>query len=149
MNRIDPIVTASYAVTVLAPFVVYASLRLVRRGAYDLHRVTQGTLLLMCWIAVLALELRIRFAGGSGAFLLQASEPVQAWATRLLLLHVGVAVLTYLVWTWLAVASWRRFGDRLPGTFSRLHRRLGVLVFGGLCFTAASASGMYIFVFIA
>ncbi len=149
MNRIDAIVTASYAVTVLAPFVVYASLRLVRRGAHDAHRLTQGVLLLVCWIAVLALELRIRFAGGSGAFLEQAAGPVQAWAARLLFVHIGVAVVTYVVWTWLAVASWRRFGARLPGSFSRLHRSLGTAVFGGLCFTAASATGMYVLVFVA
>ncbi len=149
MNRIDPIVTASYVITVLAPFVVYASLRLVRRGVHDAHRMIQGVLLVVGWIAVLALELRIRFAGGSGAFLEQASDPVQAWAGRLLFVHVGVAVATYVVWTWLAVASWRRFGERLPGSFSRRHRRLGTLVFGGLCFTAASATGMYVLVFVA
>ncbi len=138
MNRIDPIVTASYVITVLAPFVVYASLRLVRRGVHDAHRMIQGVLLVVGWIAVLALELRIRFAGGSGAFLEQASDPVRAWAARLLFVHIGVAV-----------ASWRRFGAQLPGGFSRRHRRLGTLVFGGLCFTAASATGMYVLVFVA
>jgi len=35
MTRIDAIVTASYAVTLLAPLIVYASLRFVRRGAID------------------------------------------------------------------------------------------------------------------
>src|SRR5262245_52198811 len=128
MSRIDAVITASYTVTVLAPFVVCASLRLVRRGAHDAHRVTQGVLLIVGWIAVLAIELRIRFAGGSGAFVAQASEPVQTWAGRLLLIHIAIAVLTYSVWTWLAIASWRRFGARLPGSFSRRHRALGTMV---------------------
>lgn len=149
MDRIDSIVTASYAITLAAPFVVYASLRAVRRGRHDLHRLIQSVLLVVGWIAVLALELRIRFAGGSGSFLEQAAEPVRAWAARLLAVHIGIAVLTYAVWTWLAVVSRRRFGERLPGSFSRRHRSLGLLVFGGLCFTAASATGMYVLVFVA
>lgn len=147
LDRIDPIVTASYAVTLAAPFVVYASLRAVRRGAHDVHRLTQSVLLAVGWIAVLALELRIRFAGGSGSFVEESADP--AWARRLLAVHVGVAVLTYGVWTWLAVASRRRFGERLPGSFSRRHRSFGLIVFGGLCFTAASATGMYVLVFVA
>jgi len=148
MNRIDAIVTATYVVTVVAPFASLASVRLARRGAHDAHRLAQATLLVVCWIAVLALELRIRFAGGSGAFLAQASAPVQTWAGRLLIVHIGVAVATYVTWTWLALASWRRFGAQLPGSFSRRHRRLGWLVLGGLGFTAASATGMYALVFV-
>jgi hypothetical protein len=31
----------------------------------------------------------------------------------------------------------------LPGSFSRRHRQLGTAVFGGLCFTAASATGIF------
>jgi hypothetical protein len=149
MFRVDAVVTATYAVTLAAPFVVYASIRLLRRGRYDAHRLSQSVLLITCWIAVLALELRIRLAGGSGAMISRAPEGVQAAASRLLFAHVGAAVATYLLWTGLVVVSWRRYGEQLPGRFSRLHRRLGTLVFGGLCFTAASATGMYVLVFLA
>lgn len=147
--RIDPVVTATYAVTMLAPLVVYASLRAVRRGSHDAHRLTQAVLLAVSWLAVLALELRIRFAGGSGSFVAEAAPSLQAWARALLLVHISGAVLTYAVWTWLAVASWRRYGAQLPGSFSRRHRRMGLAVFGGLCFTAASATGIYALVFVA
>lgn len=146
MNRIDPIVTATYVITLAAPIVVYASLRFVRRGDHDAHRRTQAVLLCFCWIAVLALEIRIRVAGGSGSLVERAPESLRGRAQQLLLVHIGGAVLTYGVWTWLVVASWRRYGARLPGTFSRRHRRLGKLVFGGLCFTAASASAIYVLI---
>jgi len=69
-------------------------------------------------------------------------------AHRLLGVHIVVAVATYALWTWLVVASSRRYRQILPGRFSRGHRRLGMTVFGGLCFTAASASGIFTMAFV-
>jgi hypothetical protein len=146
MTRADAFVNLTYAVTLLAPLIAFLSFRIRRR---ETHRKVQATLVTVCWLAVLVLEARIRIEGGSGSFIAQAPADLHAWAKRLLLIHISGAVLTYLVWTGLAVTSWRRFGTRLPGTFSRTHRRLGWVVFGGLCFTAASATGMYALAFVA
>jgi hypothetical protein len=146
--RLDPVVTATYVVTLCAPVAAYASIRLARLRSYDRHRLIQGVLVMMCWLAVLGLELRIRLAGGSGAFVERAAPELIDWARRLLAVHITIAVATYALWTWLAMASWRRYEDSLPGQFSRRHRRLGTLVFGGLCFTAASASGMFALAFV-
>lgn len=146
--RIDPVVTATYAVTLAAPLAAYASFRLARTMDHDRHRLIQAVLLVMCWLAVLSLELRIRLAGGSGAFIERAPPELFGWTQRLLAVHIAIAVATYGLWTWLAVASWRRFETILPGRFSRRHRTLGTLVFGGLCFTAASATGIFTLAFV-
>ena len=146
--QLDAVITASYAVTLAAPWVVLASLRRVRRGDHLAHRQIQSVLLVVGWIAVLALELRIRFAGGSGALIARAAEPRQVGGERLLTLHITFAVATYLLWTWLALVSRRRHGAALPGPFSRRHRRLGLLVLGGLGFTAASATAIYALLFL-
>jgi hypothetical protein len=146
--RIDPVVTATYAVTLAAPIAAYASFRLARALDHDRHRLVQAVLVVMCWLAVLSLEVRIRFAGGSGALIAHAPPDLFAWARGLLSLHIAIAVATYGLWTWLAVTSWRRHGTRLPGSFSRRHRALGTAVFGGLCFTAASATGVFMFAFV-
>jgi hypothetical protein len=66
----------------------------------------------------------------------------------LLAIHIVVAVATYALWTWLVVTSRRRFPIELPGRFSRRHRQLGTLVFGGLCFTAASATAVFTLAFV-
>ena len=149
MARFDPVVTASFAVTLTAPWIVYVAIRLVREGRHDAHRLVQSVHLVMCWLAVLALELRIRLGGGSGMFVDRARPDLQSLARAILVGHISVAVVTYLAWTWLAIISRRRYRERLPGSFSRRHRRFGTLVFGGLCFTAASASAMYVLVFVA
>jgi hypothetical protein len=94
------------------------------------------------------LETRIRLEGGSGSFIAQAAPELQPWARRLLAIHITGAVLSYGLWTGLAIASWRRFSKVLPGPFSPRHRRLGWLVFGGLCFDAVSATGMYVLAFV-
>ena len=69
-------------------------------------------------------------------------------ARVLLAVRVPVAVVTYLVWSWLAVSSWPRYRVSLPGRFSRLHRRLGIWVFRGLCFNAVSATAMFLLAFV-
>jgi len=146
--RLDPVATATYVVTLSAPIAAYASIRLARVGDHDRHRLVQSVLLVMGWVSVLGLELRIRIAGGSGAFLAHAPAELARLSHRLLAVHIVVAVATYGLWTWLAIASWRRYGTSLPGGFSRRHRRLGTMVFGGLCFTAASATGIFALAFV-
>lgn len=146
--RLDPVVTATYFVTLSAPVGAYVAIRLARMRKYDMHRIVQAVLLVMGWLAVLGLELRIRLAGGSGAFVDTAPPELVGWAHRLLSVHIVVAVATYALWTWLVVASWRRQDAALPGRFSRRHRGLGTMVFGGLCFTAASASGIFTLAFV-
>ncbi|MBL8952015.1 MAG: hypothetical protein JNK82_14625 [Myxococcaceae bacterium] len=144
MTRADTFVNFTYAMTLLAPVVAFVSFRLPR----DVHRKVQVGLVTLCWLAVLVLEVRIRLEGGSGSFIAQAPTHLHGLARTLLRVHIGGAVLTYAVWSWLAVASWRRFRSALPGPFSRRHRLLGWSVFGGLCFTAASATGMYVLTFV-
>lgn len=146
--RLDPIATATYLVTLAAPIAAYASFRRARRGDHDRHRLIQATLILLCWMSVFAIEIRIRLAGGSGALIQHAPAALLAWARGLLTVHIAVAVVTYALWTWLVVASWRRFEVILPGRFSRRHRALGTAVFGGLCFTAASASAVFVLAFV-
>jgi hypothetical protein len=146
--RLDPVATATYVVTMFAPVVTYTSIRLARVRSHDAHRLIQCVLLVMSWVSVMGLEVRIRLAGGSGSFLAHAPPELASLSRRLLAVHIAGAVATYALWTWLAIASWRRYRVRLPGEFSRRHRQLGMLVFAGLCFTAASATGIFVIAFV-
>lgn len=147
-SRADLVVDGTYLVTMTAPWISLMSVQLARQRAYYVHRRIQLVLLAVCFLAVLALELRIRVAGGSGALLLHSHAAWAGAARRLLAIHIAAAVLTYALWAYLALASTRRYSESLPGPFSRRHKRLGWLIFGGLCFTAASASGMYFLAFV-
>ena len=143
------LIDLTFLATLVAPLVVVVSLALARRRRLDAHRRLQIGLLVVCIAAVLALELCIRLAGGSGAFLMHSGVGHPGLVRAVLAVHVTCAVATYAAWTWLAVASHRRFRRALPGSFSRRHRRVGRLAFSGLCVTALSAAAMYTLAFIA
>jgi putative membrane protein len=142
------LIDCTFLVTLAAPVVVFISLALVRRGRLDAHRRLQIGLLAVCIAAVLVLELCIRLAGGSGAFLARSGVQQASLVRALLAVHVVSAVATYAAWTWLAVVSHSRFRGSLPGGFSRRHRQVGRLVHRGLCLVALSAAAMYTLAFI-
>jgi hypothetical protein len=148
-TRAGFVIDCTFAITLLAPVAALASLRLARRRRFDAHRRAQVLLLAVCVGAVLTLEACIRLSGGSGAFIAQSGFGHPGVIRGVLALHIGVAVATYVAWGWLAVASHRRFRASLPGPFSRRHRRVGLIVVGGLCFTALSAAVMYGLAFVA
>jgi len=140
-------INLTYTATLLAPWLSLLSFRLAKRRRYAAHRAIQLALLGLCWATVLGFEVSLRIAGGSGAFLLAANPSYRTWARALLLVHVTAAVVTYAAWSWLAFVSQRRFRQALPGAFSSFHRTCGRWVWGGLWFTAASATGMYLLTF--
>jgi hypothetical protein len=147
-TRADALVTAVYALQLIAPVVMWWSFRLVRGGRPEQHRRIQLALLGLCGAAVLALETRIRLSGGSGALTAGSALAGTPWFRIVFAVHVGGAVLTYVVWGVLAVMSHRRFRTALPGAFSARHRTVGKAVFGGLLFTAASATAMFVVDFV-
>jgi hypothetical protein len=148
-SRADLIVDGTYLVTLSAPLMALMSIQLARARAHQVHRGIQIALLGVCLLAVAALEVRIRLAGGSGALLRHSPALWAGVARGFLAVHISAAVLTYGTWAYLALVSARRHHRTLPGRFSRRHKRLGWLIFAGLCFTAASASGMYFLAFVA
>jgi len=147
-SRADLVVDLTYLATLLAPMVALASIRGARARHHDGHRRVQVGLLALCWLTVLALEVRIRMAGGSGSLLRHGPAAWARVARGFLAVHITAAVVTYGVWAYLAVVSSRHYRQTLPGRFSRRHKRLGWLIFAGLCFTAVSATGMYLFAFV-
>lgn len=148
-SRADVVVDFTLLVNLLAPVVALASFRLARTHRRDVHRNVQLSLLTVCVLAVIALEVRIRMAGGSGGLVAGAPSEWMTVARVTLAVHIALAVITYVAWIWLAFASARRYGASLPGAFSRTHKRAGRWVFVGLCFNAVSASVVYVLAFVA
>jgi hypothetical protein len=148
-TRADFIVDFAYLITLVAPLVAFYSLLLVRRGEQEAHRRAQLILFSVCVLAVVALEIRIRLAGGSGALLEGGPYGGSGLMRVVATVHIFGAVLTYVLWCWLVIASRRRHRSSLPGTFSRKHKITGRIVIGGLCFTTLSASVVYTLAFVA
>ena len=147
-NRAPFALDIAFIVSLLAPLLTLASIYWVRRRQLHVHRALQSWLVVVGFAAVIALETSIRLEGGSGAFVAQANEDLRCPARLLLIVHASVATLTYIAWAGLALRSRHNFGQSLPGTFSRTHRRLGWLIFSGLVFTALSSIGVYGLIFV-
>jgi putative membrane protein len=147
-TRAGMLVDLVLALNLAAPVLMLWSFGLARRRRFARHRRVQLVLLGSCVLAVACLEAHIRLAGGSGALVGGSAFAGTPLFRRVFALHVGGAVSTYAGWAVLARLSVRRFGQALPGSFSATHRRLGLAVFGGMCFTALSASAIYLLGFV-
>jgi putative membrane protein len=147
-TRADLLVDLVLALNLTAPVAMLWSFGIARRRGFARHRRVQLVLLACCILAVLCLEARIRLAGGSGALVGASPFAGTPLFRGVFAAHVSGAVLTYATWGLLAWSSTRRFGRTLPGPFATTHRRIGLAVFTGMCFTALSASAIYVLGFV-
>ena len=94
-------------------------------------------------VAVLMLEeVSIRFGNAAEAY--AASTLYGLPMATLFVVHLAVAIPTFIVRCWLATLSWRAFTRTLPGPFGRTHRRWGRLAFLGLCLSSLTGTGLYV-----
>ena len=141
-TRADAFIDLAIVFFILAPFLMAYALRLAARSRYREHRNLQGSLLAGAIVSVLMLEISIRFGTAGEAY--AASSLYGPSMIALFVVHLAVAIPTFVIWCWLAVLSWRRFSRTLPGSFARRHRRWGLLAFVGLCLSSATGTALYI-----
>ncbi len=144
-DLLTDLITVGYGVI---PLALYASARVARRGKHALHRKVQLGCLLLLTIILLLFEVNIRMRGGSDALFLQSSFAETPLLRITLMVHLVIAISTYFGWCWLAFVSVRRFGTRLPGDFSNLHRRVGMMVIAGNVATAVTGVWLYLVGFV-
>ena len=141
-TRADAFIDLAIVFFVLAPFLMVYAVRLAAMRRHREHRNLQAGLLAGAIVAVLMLEISIRFGSAGDAY--RASSLYGPSMVALFAVHLAVAIPTFVVWCWLAVLSWRRFSRTLPGPFGRTHRRWGKLAFVGLCLSSATGTAMYV-----
>jgi hypothetical protein len=145
-TRADVFVDAAIVFLVVAPFAMAYALRLAAQRRHLDHRNLQLGLLLTGIAAVLLLEGSLRFGGAAEAY--AASSLHDSATVRVtFLVHLAVAVPTFVVWCGLATLSWRRYSRTLPGSFGRIHRLWGRLVLAGLCLSSATGIALYVMSF--
>ena len=149
-TRASLLVDIALSVFVVMPVLLFFVARQARRGKHGVHRAWQLALFALMTVAVVMLEVDIRLAGGTAAIAGRAASTSSGMVRTLLLVHIAVACATWLSWLGLLILSNRRFREtrrRLPGQFSRAHRRLGWATIVGAIFNAASGTVLYVFAF--
>ncbi len=146
-TRADVLVDIILLATAVTPFLMLYAFRLARRANYAEHRRAQIILPSVMLVAVVLFEIDIRMSGAD-AFLAGSSFPYKRFLSVFLVVHVAVAIISFLGWVVLATISSRRFLKVLPGSFSAIHRFYGKLIFSGVTFTAVSGIALYFLVFV-
>ena len=141
-TRADVFIDLAIVFFVAAPFLMVYAFRLAAQRRHREHRNLQAGLLLAAIVAVLMLEFSIRFGSAGEAY--AESSLLGPAMVALFLVHLAVAIPTFVMWCWLGIASWRRFSRTLPGPFGRTHRRGGKLAFVGLCLSSATGTALYV-----
>ncbi len=151
-TRASLLVDLALSVFCLMPLVLLVAIRWARQRDFRRHRAAQLVLFTVMTVAVVLLEVDVRVEGGTSAIAGRAAMLPSRAVQSLLLVHIGVAVATWLGWLTLLISSWRRFGVAehprpLPGAFSGLHRRAGRIVWLGNVFNAVSGAVLYVLAF--
>jgi putative membrane protein len=144
-DLLTDVITVGYGVI---PLVLYLSALRARRGEYRLHRAVQCACLAALTVILVLFEVNIRLRGGSQALFVSSSFAETPLLRATLLVHLAIAVSTYLAWVGLTVVSWRRFERSLPGAFGATHRIIGKGVIAGNVATAITGVWLYVVGFV-
>lgn len=144
MDMTITIMTAVMLLTLASPFGVYYAVKKARTKDYQSHRKLQNLIFIICVLGVLLLEGLIRYSGGSGSLASESNYYETGFFKITLFSHIIVAVLSYLLWTFLIILSNLKFRKSLPGKLSKVHKICGLIVFGGLIYTAITALAVYV-----
>ena len=145
--RADALVDTAIVFFIAAPFLMAYGLRLARQRRYRSHRKLQLAVLLSGIVAIVLLEVSIRYGAAADAFQ-ESSLHGHPTVTWLFVGHLVVAFPTFVSWCSLAIASARRCTRDLPGSFSSKHRRWGTLTYVGVWLTCITGTGLYVIGFI-
>ena len=145
-TRADALIDTTIVIFAVMPFLLIYSVSLAKRRQHRCHRNLQVAALALMFAAVLALELDIRFGDVMEAAR-RSSMANSPWLVGTFIVHLSVALPSFVSWILLEVKSWRRFMRQLPGPFSGRHIILGKTTFAGVCLTSLTGAGLYWMVF--
>lgn len=135
-------------IVALLPLLIYTSILLARNGRFAMHAASQVIIYIASVIVVLYFEYGVRMEGGFNYFM-QSSEANYTFSLFVLVLHVTIAVVTFVYWsmTIFRGANWYQ-AKQLPGRYSDTHRLMALKSFVGIVLTSFSGIWVYILLFI-
>lgn len=146
-TRADVLVDAVLLAFWILPFLLLFSFRHAKNMAFGVHKKIQLAAFILVAGMVILLEVDIRFFSLTDA-IKKSIFYGNVVFNIILAIHIIVAVAALLGWAFLAIKSLKEFQKGLPGAFSKYHKKAGIAVFLGLCFTALSGSLIYVMLFV-
>jgi len=129
---------------VVTPILMLYAFHLAKQKRFVAHRNLHAILITTLLFSVILFELDVRLSGGTKAFLNGSSLAETAFLRWFLIVHVLIAVSSFVGWIALETKSWKSFLKALPGEFSPQHVQHGKVVYGGVVATAITGVALYI-----
>lgn len=130
------------------PLLVAVAIFFAKIKKYTLHASAQSGIFIISFIVVGYFEYGVRLGGGYETFVKETSVS-HAYVLWVLIVHIIIASITLLLWTailWLGYHEKKK--QRLPGSNSAFHKKIGIGTFVGIVFTSLSGIWVYLLLFV-
>ncbi|MFT7861014.1 MAG: DUF420 domain-containing protein [Sulfurimonas sp.] len=135
-------------IVAVLPLLIYGAIMFAKKGSYKVHAFAQNLIYVVSVIVVLYFEYGVRIGGGFDSFVTDA-EVSYSYALFVLVLHVAIAVATFVYWTMTIIKANKWFKhDEIPGAMSNTHKLMAIKSFIGIIFTSFTGIWVYISLFI-
>ncbi|MEA3491895.1 MAG: DUF420 domain-containing protein [Campylobacterota bacterium] len=135
-------------IVILLPLLVVLATLLARRRAFKLHIASQLSIFVASVIVISYFEYGVRVDGGFDTFVKESSIS-ESFIFYFLIFHIIVSVATLVWWSRTIIAGMIAYrNNRLPGSFSAAHKRLGIQSTWGIFLTSLTGLWVYLFLFV-
>ncbi len=134
-------------IVTLLPLLVMGAISMAKVKAYRLHAIIQNIIFIISVIVVGYFEYGVRVEGGFEAFM-KESHTSHSYFLYVLIFHIAVAVISLIVWVstlWFARVATKE--NKLPGNYSKIHKKAGQITFLGIFLTAFTGIWVYLLLF--
>ncbi len=128
----------------LLPFLVFLSIKLAINNKIKEHIISQMMIFALTLVFVLWFEYSVRFVSGYSDFVLH-TEVNKTFLTSFLLVHILIAIVTFISWFYLLVKSAKAYKNKMNFTF---HKPLAIKVTLGIFTTSLMGVLIYYMLFI-
>ena len=135
-------------IVAILPFLVSGSIYLAKMKMFRLHALTQNIIFIVSVIVVGYFEYGVRVAGGFNFFVTESGVS-HTYASIVMILHISIAVFTFLQWTFTIIRANYQFAKKeIPGYKSRDHIKFAIRTYLGIIATSFSGIWVYVLLFV-
>jgi len=135
-------------IVALLPFIVLLAISFAKIKKYTLHSIVQTSIFVISIIVIGYFEYGVRIGGGFKSFM-EGSMVSHNYALWVLIIHILISTITFVFWIKIllnAHKDQKRY--KLPGQFSKDHKKAGIQTFISIGLTSFSGIWVYLLLFV-
>jgi putative membrane protein len=130
------------------PLLILMAISFAKKKSYQTHAIVQTVIFIVSIIVFGYFEYGVRLGGGFDAFM-EESHVSHNYALWVLIVHIIISTLTLGIWaSTLISAKKEKHKQKLPGAFSKAHKKAGIRTFIGISLIAFTGIWVYLLLFV-